>query len=415
MSLQENDFGLPGILLIELDSWNQAGATKGFPYSLVGRYVRSVGKHFLPVPVVDSLVRARQALSATGGDEADRAHLHQFLSVVLDRYDETFDYQTYTALDLLRAGPQSTLSDFQDEVHSRIAFLVYDALAFECSTALNQCPDMPYLRPDADTLAKRLRHGLRIAGAMDALAGKPITPTTGDLQERLDQICEVFDRAPPGLVRRLDESLLPVYVIHDEYLFIRILQSFESVFEYLARMVTETIARLEEGDLDEAVQLLSAVADMLQRALPLFSLLATMRRESFEFFRQFTEGASAIQSANYKAFEALCGTPNPARTASAAFDAVPDIRERVLAGSTTVRGAADAYLAAHPGDDEASIRLGRAMGQVESIHQRWKQTHYRLAVRMIGAASGTGYTAGTPYLKSVIENRLFRSAQEAAR
>ena len=32
---------------------------------------------------------------------------------------------------------------------------------------------------------------------------------------------------------------------------------------------------------------------------------------------------------------------------------------------------------------------------------RWRNTHYRLAVRMLGEASGTGYTEGTPYLKAV--------------
>lgn len=79
---------------------------------------------------------------------------------------------------------------------------------------------------------------------------------------------------------------------------------------------------------------------------------------------------------------------------------------------TTVRGAADALIASGAHDAEVEARLARAMAQIEAVHQRWKRTHYRLAVRMIGSVSGTGYTEGTPYLRSVIDNRLFRRAEE---
>jgi tryptophan 2,3-dioxygenase len=40
---------------------------------------------------------------------------------------------------------------------------------------------------------------------------------------------------------------------------------------------------------------------------------------------------------------------------------------------------------------------------------RWRQTHYRLAVRMLGERPGTGYTEGTPYLKAVRSIPVFRA------
>lgn len=52
--------------------------------------------------------------------------------------------------------------------------------------------------------------------------------------------------------------------------------------------------------------------------------------------------------------------------------------------------------------------MSAATRELETVHQRWKQTHWKLAVRMIGEERGTGYTVGVPYLKSVIDHRLFR-------
>jgi hypothetical protein len=53
-------------------------------------------------------------------------------------------------------------------------------------------------------------------------------------------------------------------------------------------------------DVLAAASLLRDSASALREAGPLFSLLATMPVESFRLFRQFTEGASAIQSRGYK-------------------------------------------------------------------------------------------------------------------
>ncbi|MFE6839325.1 tryptophan 2,3-dioxygenase [Streptomyces sp. NPDC057705] len=412
MHFDEGELGLPGLMLMELDSWRQSPVADEFPSSRVVRYIRSVGKHFLATPVVEELVRVRAGQSEIVGDDDSREHLRRFLSVVLDKHDGTYDYTTYTALDLLRPRNPEPLPDFEEEVATRIAFLLYDALAFECGAALGYRSQLPCMRPSREAVEKRLRHGLRVATEMDRLSAKPITPKVSSLQERYDQLVDVLEGAPPGMASRLEQTLLPVYIIHDEYLFIRVLQSFESIFEHLARLASEAILRLEARDAEEALLLLSSITRVLSHGLPLFSLLATMQRESFEFFRKFTEGASAIQSVNYKTFEALCGTPPPARVESPAFQSVPEVRGRVLQSMTTVRGAADALIASGAHDAEVEARLARAMAQIEAVHQRWKRTHYRLAVRMIGSVSGTGYTEGTPYLRSVIDNRLFRRAEE---
>jgi tryptophan 2,3-dioxygenase len=40
---------------------------------------------------------------------------------------------------------------------------------------------------------------------------------------------------------------------------------------------------------------------------------------------------------------------------------------------------------------------------------RWRHTHYRLAVRMLGERTGTGNTEGTPSLNAVRTVPVFRS------
>ena len=55
---------------------------------------------------------------------------------------------------------------------------------------------------------------------------------------------------------------------------------------------------------------------------------------------------------------------------------------------------------------EGMKRFARAL-------MRWRNTHYRLAVRMLGEASGTGYTEGTPYLKAVRTIPVFHAVDVA--
>ena len=134
-----------------------------------------------------------------------------------------------------------------------------------------------------------------------------------------------------------------------------------------------------------------------------------MQVEAFQTFREFTEGASAIQSRNYKLVESLCRQPDPARLDSAAYRSVPEVRQRVLAGQVTLDEAFQAaraagHLSARDVDD-----LEQAMRQFAATLLRWRRTHYGIAVRMLGERTGTGYTEGSPYLKAVQTIPVFLS------
>lgn len=128
-----------------------------------------------------------------------------------------------------------------------------------------------------------------------------------------------------------------------------------------------------------------------------------MRPEAFHGFRDYTQGASAIQSEQYKRFEVLCGLPTPARMNSPAFENVPAVRAEA-AWQRQPDTLTSAYLQASP---DAQRLLDPALAGLEAAHQKWKTAHHSLAARMLGDAHGSGYTAGVPYLRDNLDNRLF--------
>jgi tryptophan 2,3-dioxygenase len=209
--------------------------------------------------------------------------------------------------------------------------------------------------------------------------------------------------------RALQLTMLPVSVIHDEYQFIRVLQAFETTFALVAVQLHAAIGALTDGRSDLALPRIRVAETRLREAAPLWSLVATMQVEAFRAFREFTEGASAIQSRNYKLVESLCRQPDASRLDSAAYLSVPEVRQRVLAGQSTLDGAFAAArdagrLSAGDLDD-----LEQAMREFAATLLRWRRTHYGLAVRMLGERTGTGYTEGSPYLKAVQAIPVFTS------
>ena len=158
--------------------------------------------------------------------------------------------------------------------------------------------------------------------------------------------------------------MLPVSLIHDEYQFIRVLQSFEVTFALIAVQLQTAVRALSDGESALAQECILAAERALHEAAPLWSLVATMRLEAFQTFREFTEGASAIQSRNYKLVESLCRRPDAARLDSAAYLSVPEVRQRVLAGQLTLDEAFQAARAAAASAQARSPAWSRRCGNL---------------------------------------------------
>lgn len=382
-----------------LTDWLVAPVPGRFPYDAVLDEFHRVGKHFVSDQLLKQLAVGRDRLGRSSSGEAGL--LERFLDTALDKWDGRYDYSSYTALAVL---------DLPADDHDRlVGQLLADLLRFELSAAEGNST----LLPDARLVEKRCRLGIRLALPALARLGHTGPPAGADPIARAAALWEMVDgellTADERQVLRL--SMLPVSVSHDEYLFIRVLQTFEATFALLVVSLRAAIDELTAARVEPAVAHLALAENALTESAPLFSLLATMRVEAFRTFRRYTEGASAIQSRNYKLVESLCRTPDADRLDSAAYHSTPEVRDRILAGQVSLDDACAAALGDGRVPGPERLALTQAMTAFAAALRRWRQTHYRIAVRMLGSRPGTGYTEGTPYLDEVRKIPVFDSVQ----
>jgi tryptophan 2,3-dioxygenase len=404
-------------------AWMRSADPDDFPYDAVVAEYRAVGKHFVSEGLLEALEGARSLLrrgepGPAAGEPATR--LGRFLDTALDKHDGRYDYPSYLGLSLLDLPggdpPHRDTTCAERRSDRLLTGLVCDALGFELAAAGGATEFLPEMRPGAATTLKRCRLGLRAIRSALRRQEVAADPDPADPVAEAARICHLVEGTLDGNDRRvLQLSMLPVYVVHDECLFIRVLQSFETTFSRIAVLLRAAANALGQGDAGPALDWIERAELSQSEAAPLFSLLATMQVESFRTFRAFTEGASAIQSRSYKTVESLCRMPEQTRLDSLAYRSVPEVRERVLAGQATLEDALERVVRAQWLSAGEHTALAQAMGRFAETLLRWRETHYRLAVRMLGERPGTGYTEGTPYLKSVRKIPVFASPVFASR
>ena len=397
--------------LPELAPWLSSPDPETFPYDAVVTEFHRAGKHFVADELLARLDGVRATLPA--GSDPGRRLLARFLDVALDKWDGRYDNPSYLAVDLLPLpGTVDASAAWQRD--RLVAMLIADTLQFELAAADRRTVLLPQMRPDARIVAKRCRLGLRAVGPALARLGLAVDATASDPLTAAREVCRVVaDDLRPAEARTLRLTMLPVSLVHDEYMFIRTLQSYETTFALMAVELEAAVAALADGRAEAAVRAITAAERALREAAPLWSLVATVQPEAFLSFREFTEGASAIQSRSYKRVESLCRRPEPLRLDSPAYRSVPEVRTQVLAGQpnldeTLAAARASGRLGA---DDHDHVRS--AMDRFETALLKWRQSHYRLAVKMLGERRGTGYTEGVPYLERTRLLRVFDSPRLA--
>ena len=229
------------------------------------------------------------------------AYLDAYLDAILARRQDRFRNQTYLTLPLLElilTDPESGLDPERLSV-----MLIADVIRHESQ------PSSLDATGEA-TNRKRIQHAGRIVAAVNP------------------HECPMPPKTPAGQWFAL--SALPVSTVHDEYFFIRALQTHEMVYTTLAAQLRAATAALRSGQVAAAAALVRRANEVFQRAALLFRMVATMRPGDFHAFRVYTDGASAIQSEAYKRFEIACRRPSAARLASDAFSNVPAVRAEVF-------------------------------------------------------------------------------------
>jgi tryptophan 2,3-dioxygenase len=397
--------------LPELAAWFPTSDPETFPYDAVVTEFHRAGKHFVADELLALLDGVRATLPAAS-DPGSRL-LARFLDIALDKWDGRYDNPSYLAVDLLPLpGTGDGSATWQRD--RLVAMLVADTLRFELAAADRRTVLLPQMRPDARIVAKRCRLGLRAVGPALARLGLAVDATASDPLTAAREVCRAvaadLERAE---ARTLRLTMLPVSLVHDEYMFIRMLQSYETTFALMAVELDAAVAALADGDAAAAVRAVAAAERALREAAPLWSFVATVQREAFLAFREFTEGASAIQSRSYKRVESLCRRPDGSRLDSAAYRSVPQVRARVLTGQPNLDETLTAARAAGRLDAGEDDRVRSAMDGLETALLKWRQSHYRLAVQMLGESRGTGYTEGVPYLEQTRRLPVFTTPRIA--
>ncbi len=373
-----------------IDRWSAGADHDGLTLAkLVTEHTRTVGKHFLSVPILRRLSEIRREHGP------DDPYLDAYLEGLLDKFENRYYNRTYLALPLLERICDDPDSGLDPDKLS--ALLMADVVRHETAAAADESLAD---RPDPATSRKRITHALRfIASCRATDAGRDLDLAT------------VLDSLPVVPATKVGEwfaqTVLPVFTAHDEYFFMRALQAHEMVFTRLAADIRAATTALRDRRFADALSRLERANKVFTRAAMLFRLVATMRPEHFHAFRQFTQGASAIQSDQYKRFEIACGAPSVDRLHSDAFTNVPAVQAAAVAGHDDL---SHAYLDARSDGaftpDQLAV-IDATLTRLEAGHQRWKATHHSLAARMLGEAQGSGYTSGVPYLRKCLDNRLF--------
>jgi tryptophan 2,3-dioxygenase len=393
--------------------WNEKKVLTSFPYHVVVSAYHEVGKHFVTQELLIQLNQVREELIEL--EDIEYQKVITFLDVMLDKYDEVYDYRTYLALNLLNLAKTESVNCYptgaQNVIDDVVCLLIVDILEYELS-ALEGDSWLPMLPADEKLVTKRCLLALK---ALKPYLERSHLACNLDLNAPIESARYLIDsvdyRMSGGERRMLHSSILPVYLVHDEYMFIRVLQSFESVFSWMILELTAAIKAFS-SDSARVIEHMGNCEKMLSEAVLFFQLLTTMRPEAFKVFREYTDGASAIQSRSYKKVESLCRLPDEDRLNSLAYDSVPDVKERLLKGHANLDDAYHFVFTNEVFSPEQLEDIKQAMDRFAAKMVRWRQSHYGIAMTMLGMEKGTGNTKGTPYLKEVRKIPIFKATKE---
>jgi hypothetical protein len=324
-----------------LQHWIRRPAPETLPLDDVVAEFRRAGRRFVDPKLLEALAQARAALP--DGDCAQR----RFLDAALGEHDDGADNAGYVACsfgtDLGRASWQ------RDRL---MMLLVADLLRFDLAGLDATTEELPLMRPQRRVVAKRCTLGLRaLRPAMVRLglqaAEEPEDPITG-----ARSLCaRVADEQTDDERYMLAVTLLTVFTAHDEHLYVRVLQCYETTFALVAVRLQAATYAARAGDAGRTARALRLAVKTMAEVRPLISLLATI-------------SSGAVMTFGEHATEA---------------------RGRVLAGRRALQKAvADCW--------DPAGEIHEAMAAFEASVVAWRKRHHNLTLHWLG----TGHSAAAP-------------------
>ena len=227
---------------------------------------------------------------------------------------------------------------------------------------------------------------------------------------------------------------------HDELLFIVIHQSSELWMKLALHELRGAMTCIGRDDLAPALKMLSRVGRIQTQMTQAWEILATMTPADFHAFRTALGGSSGFQSAQYRLIEFTLGAKNAAHigvqrddpASNAALQAAlraPSLYDETLRlmarrglplpPNRLERDWTSPYEAS-PEVEAAWLivyrdierwwelyELGEKLVDVEYRLQQWRFAHLKTVERVIGLKSGTGGSAGAPYLARALQQGFF--------
>jgi tryptophan 2,3-dioxygenase len=254
---------------------------------------------------------------------------------------------------------------------------------------------------------------------------------------------DLRDRLSYGQYLHLDDVLgaqQPRTDAHDEVLFIVQHQTTELWLKLVLHELHTVAALIEADDLQPAFKSLARVDRVLQGLISSWDVLTTMTPADYLSFRAALDTSSGFQSFQFRELEFVLGNRDalylePFRHEPERFARLESVLREPSLYDRTIRLLArrglpvDAALAerdwSEPHRPDRSVldawlvvyrspeahwdlyELGEELLDLEDAMRQWRLRHVTTVERIIGLKTGTGGTAGVPYLRTRLEVVLF--------
>ena len=271
------------------------------------------------------------------------------------------------------------------------------------------------------------------------MSGASSDPLVGPAGAHLD----LRDRLSYGQYLALDQVLdaqHPRTAAHDEMLFIVQHQATELWLKLVLHELHTVLDLLDVDDLGPAFKSLARVDRVMQVLVSSWDVLTTMTPADYMSFRAALDTSSGFQSFQFRELEFVVGNRDalylePFRHEPERFarlEAVlhaPSLYDRVVrllarrglpvdaplldrdwsVSYRPHRSVVDAWLVVYrePNTHWDLYELGEELLDLEDVLRQWRLRHVTTVERIIGHKTGTGGTAGVPYLRERLQIVLF--------
>lgn len=224
---------------------------------------------------------------------------------------------------------------------------------------------------------------------------------------------------------------------HDELLFIIIHQVFELWFKQLLHELDYACLHIRDSELGAALHVLKRVRSIVKVMVSQVDVLETMTPLEFSAFRSRLDQASGLQSFQFREVEFLLGFKRTSVLArypegSEAHDKLIkrlnaptlwdvflsflaqrnyQVPAEVLNREVTepvepCEGVVEILEQVYRSDPEI-VQLCESLTDLDEGIQEWRYRHIKMVQRTIGMKTGTGGSAGAPYLMATLDNPFF--------